>query len=37
MHGDPIPMVLAVNKVDMVLEGEENGNIEKYQTLEFLQ
>ena len=31
MHGEPIPMVLAVNKVDLVLDKEERGEMEKYQ------
>jgi hypothetical protein len=28
-HGTPIPMILAVNKVDLVLEDEAGGRLEK--------
>ena len=36
-HGSPIPMILAVNKVDLVLDDEAGGKGDEEQTAEFYQ
>ena len=34
-HGTPIPMILAVNKVDLVLDDEAGGKVDEEQTADY--